>query len=87
MASLDTISISYKGKDYTAAVIPDVFTSSNQSILIGSHPLGVALYDDDKGYVDEEARECDERIYAFVDDELFALCLEDFIVRIKVLLD
>lgn len=87
MANLDTISISYKGKDYTAAVIPDIFTSGNQSVLIGSHSLGVALYDDDKGYIDVEAREIDERIYAFVDDELFALCLEEFIARIKVLLD
>lgn len=87
MANLDTISISYKGKDYTAAVIPDIFTSGNQSVLIGSHSLGVALYDDDKGYIDGEAREIDERIYAFVDDELFALCLEEFIARIKVLLD
>lgn len=87
MASLDTISISYKGKGYTAAVIPDVFTSGNQSVLIGSHSLGVALYDDDKGYIDEMAREIDEQIYAFVDDELFALSLEEYIVRIKELLD
>ena len=87
MANLDTISISYKGKDYTAAVIPDVFTSGNQSVLIGSRSLGVALYDDGKGYVDGEAREIDEWIYAFVDDELFALCLEEFIARIKVFLD
>ena len=87
MASLETISISYKGKDYTAAVIPDVFTSGNQNVLIGSHSLGVALYDDGKGYVDGEAREIDERIYAFVDDGLFALCLEEFIARVKALLD
>ena len=87
MASLDTISIPYKGKDYTVAVIPDVFTSGNQSILIGSHSLGAALYDDGSGYVDDMAREIDEQIYAFVDDELFALRLEEFIVRIKVHLD
>ena len=87
MASLDTISISYKGKDYTAAVIPDVFTSGNQSVLIGTHSLGTALYGDDRGYVDDTAREIDERIYAFVDDGLFALSLEAFIERIKVLLD
>lgn len=87
MASLETISISYNGKDYTAAVIPDVFTSGDQSLLIGSHSLGVALYDDDRGYVGDTAREIDEQIYAFVDDELFALRLEEFIERIKVLLD
>ena len=87
MANLDAISISYRGKDYTAAVIPDVFTSVYQSVLIGSHSLGAALYDDDRGYVDDTAREIDEKIYAFVDDELFALCLEEFIARIKVFLD
>ena len=87
MASLETISISYNGKDYTAAVIPDVFTSGDQSLLIGSNSLGVALYDDDRGYVGDTAREIDEQIYAFVDDELFALRLEEFIERIKVLLD
>lgn len=87
MANLDAISISYRGKDYTAAVIPDVFTSVYQSVLIGSHSLGAALYDDDRGYVDDTAREIDENIYAFVDDELFALRLEEFIVRIKELLD
>ena len=87
MASLDTISISYKGKYYSVAVIPDVFTSGYQSVLIGSHSLGVDLYDDDRGYFDEMAREIDERIYAFVDDKLFALNLEEFISRIKVLLD
>ena len=87
MASLETISIAYNGKDYTAAVIPDVFMSGNQCIIIGSHSLGVALYDDDRGYYDDTARVIDEQIYAFADDELFALRLEEFIERIKVLLD
>ena len=53
MASLDTISISYRGKEYSAAIIPNVFTSDNQTILIGSHSLNVAIHDDDKGYVDD----------------------------------
>ncbi len=46
MGILDTISISYSGKDYTAAVIPDVFTSGNRHVLIGTHSLETALYDD-----------------------------------------
>ena len=87
MASLDTISISYRGKEYSAAFIPNVFTSDNQMILIGSHSLNVALYDDDKGYVDEEAREIDEQIYAFIDDDFFSLSLEKFIENAKSLLD
>lgn len=86
MASLDTISISYSGKDYIAAVIPDVSKSGNKSIIIGYHSLGVVLYDD-RGYVNEMAREIDEQIYAFVDDEIFALILEEFIGRKKILLD
>ena len=87
MASLDTISISYRGKEYSAAFIPNVFTSDNQMILIGSHSLNIALYDDDRGYVDEEAREIDEQVYAFIDDDFFSLSLEKFIEKAKALLD
>ena len=87
MASLDTISISYRGKEYSTAVIPNVFTSDNQTILIGSHSLNVAIHDDDKGYVDDDAREIDEQVYAFIDDEFFSLSLEKFIDNVMVLLD
>lgn len=87
MASLDTISISYRGKEYSTAVIPNVFTSDNQTILIGSRSLNAAIYDDDRGYVDEEAREIDEQVYAFIDDDFFSLCLEKFIDNVMVLLD
>ena len=87
MASLDTISISYRGKEYSAAIIPNVFTSDNQTILIGSHSLNVALYDDSKGYVDEDAKEIDELIYAFVNDEYFSLTLEKFVENVRFLLD
>ena len=87
MTSLDTILIMFKGKEYSAAFIPDVFTGSNQKLLIGSHSLNVALYDDDKGYVDEEAREIDEQIYAFIDDNFFSLSVEKFIEYVKNLLD
>ena len=86
MANLDTISIPYKGKYYLAAFIPDIFTGENQRLLIGSHSLDVALYDDDIGYIDNEAREIDEQIYAFVDDELFSLSSEKFIDNVKLLL-
>lgn len=87
MANLDTISIPYKGKYYLAAFIPDIFTGENQRLLIGSHSLDVALYDDNKGYFDDEARKIDEQIYAFVDDEYFSLSSEKFIDSAKVLLD
>lgn len=87
MTNLDTIPISYKGKAYLAAFIPDIFTSDNHKLLIGSHSLNVALYDDEKGYVDEEAREIDEQIYAFIDDEFYSLSLEEFIEKVKMFLD
>ena len=87
MASLDTILISYKDKEFLAAFIPDVFTGDNRKLLVGSHSLNVALYNDNKGYVDEEARDIDEQIYAFVDDEFFPLSLERFIEKVKTLLD
>ena len=87
MDCLDTISILYKGKSFPATFIPDVFTGDNQRLLIGSHSLDVALYDDDKGYADDEARVIDEQIYAFVNDDFFSLSLGDFIDTVKALLD
>ena len=86
MACLDTFSISFKGKECLAAYIPDVLNGDNRELLIGSHSLNVALYDDDKGYVDKEAKEIDEQIYAFIDDEFFFLSLEKFIEKVKVFL-
>ena len=56
MTSLDIIIISYKEKAFHAAFIPDILTSEDQKLLIGSHSLNLALYDDDKGYIDEEAK-------------------------------
>ena len=87
MASLNTISLSYKGKDYPVVIIPGFFTSVNQRLLVGSHSLEVGLYDDDNGYVDEEAKEIDEQIYVFVDDNLFVLSSDKFIDIVKALLD
>ena len=87
MANLGTISILYRGKEYSAAFIPNVFNTGNQTILIGSYSLNIALYNDDKGYVDEEAREIDEQIYAFIDDNFFSLSLEEFIENAKASLD
>ena len=87
MASLDTISITYRGKEYSAAYIPNIVNSDNQIFLIGSHSLNIALYDDDKGYVDEEAREIDEQVYAYIDDSFFSLSLEKFIEKARNMLD
>ena len=87
MASLDTIVISYKGSDFPAVFIPDVFTGENRKLLIGSHSLNVALYDDSKGYVDEDAKEIDALFYAFVNDEYFSLTLEKFVENVRFLLD
>ena len=75
MTSLDIITIPYKEKAFHAALIPDIFTGEDQKLLIGSHSLNVALYDDDKGYVNDDARKIDEQIYAFIDDEYLSLSL------------
>lgn len=87
MAKLDIISISFHGKEYKAAFIPDVFTGGNRRLLIASHSLNLVLYNDDKGYVDDAAKEIDEQIYAFVDDKNFSLPLERFIDNAKECLD
>ena len=56
MAKLDTVSVSYQGKDYMIARIPDVFTNTRNNIFIGPHSLSHALYDNHIGYADEDAR-------------------------------
>ena len=87
MEKLITNTITYKGKDYTVAVIPDVFTDINQEILIGSHSLNEAVYSNKKGYVDDLARSIDEQIYAYIDDDYFSLNMEDFLQKVKLYLD
>ena len=44
-------------------------------------------YNDEVGYIDNEARIIDERIYAFIDDEYFNLSFESFIEKVKMYLD
>ena len=87
MAKLITNTITYKDKEYTVAVIPDVFSGGNQEIHIGSHSLNEAVYSNEKGYVDEVARSIDEQIYAYIDDDYFSLSLEDFLQKVKLYLD
>jgi hypothetical protein len=79
--------IAYNGKEYLVADIPDVITGSEPRLLIGSHSLDIALYDDEKGYLDRTAEAIDEQIYAYLDDPYFSLGENDFLSKIKELLD
>lgn len=79
--------IVYEGKDYLVADIPDVITGGESRLLIGSHSLNIALYDDEKGYQDSTAEEIDEQIYAYLDDQYFSLDDNDFLSKVKELLD
>ena len=69
------------------ADIPDVITGSESRLLIGSHSLNVALYDDEKGYQDITAETIDEQIYAYLDDQYFSLGDNAFLSKVKDLLD
>ena len=77
----------YNGKSYLVADIPDVITGSESRLLIGSHSLNIALYDDEKGYQDSMAEVIDEQIYAYLDDQYFLLEYSDFLSKVKELLD
>ncbi|MBO7067390.1 MAG: hypothetical protein J6W52_01745 [Bacteroidaceae bacterium] len=77
----------YNGKVYLVADIPDVITGSESRLLIGSHSLNIALYDDEKGYLDSTAEAIDEQIYAYLDDQYFSLGDNDFLSKVKELLD
>lgn len=79
--------IIYDGKEYLVADIPDVISNSDYRLLIGSHTLNIALYDDKKGYQNRIANEIDEQIYAYLDDQFFSLDENDFLYKVKELLD
>lgn len=87
MAKLETDIVKYKGNDFVCAWIPDVLSKMYSTICIGCHSLNEALYNDEVGYIDNEARIIDERIYAFIDDEYFNLSFESFIEKVKMYLD
>ncbi len=55
--------------------------------MIGSHSLNIALYDDKNGYQDSTAEAIDEQIYAYLDDQYFSLDDNDFLSKVKELLD
>lgn len=80
-------SIAYDGKEYLVAEIPDVITGSESRLLIGSHSLNTALYNDEKGYQDHTAEAIDELIYAYLDDQYFSLGNNRFLSKVKELLD
>ncbi len=79
--------IAYDGKEYLIADIPDVITDCESRLLIGSHSLNIALYDDKNGYQDSTAEAIDEQIYAYLDDQYFTLEYCDFLSKVKELLD
>lgn len=79
--------ITYKGEDYLVADIPDVITNSGVRLLIGSHSLNIALYDDEKGYKDSEAECIDEQIYAYIDDQYFPYGENEILSKVKEFLD
>ena len=79
--------IAYDGKEYLIADIPDVITDCESRLLIGSHSLNIALYDDNNGYQDSTAEAIDEQIYAYLDDQYFTLEYCDFLSKVKELLD
>ena len=79
--------IAYDGREYLIADIPDVITDCESRLLIGSHSLNIALYDDKNGYQDKTAEKIDEQIYAYLDDQYFSLDDNDFLSNVKDLLD
>ncbi len=77
----------YDGMEFLVADIPDVITGSESRLLIGSHSLNNALYDDEKGYRGSEAKAIDEQIYAYLDNTYFSLRENEFLSKVKELLD
>lgn len=84
---VNVYTIAFGGREYLVADIPDVITDSESRLLIGTHSLNNALYDDKNGYIDSTAESIDEQIYAYIDDQYFTLGYSDFLAKIKELLD
>ena len=88
MSRLDVTFVDYQGKSYPVTSIPDVFThQENCNLLIGSHSLNLAVFDNITGYPDELARIIDERIYAYIDDSFFECSAETFLDNVIKHLD
>ena len=87
MTKLETVSFVFNDKEYLVANIPDVIFNSDKRLLIGSHSMNVALYDDEKGYISNEARYLDEQIYAYIDDVYFSMDYEQFLKNVLMYLD
>lgn len=79
--------VTYKEQCYPIAEIPNYFSEFGDNVTIGSESLNKELYDDEKGYTDEEAQEIDESIYAYLDDNYFQLDMQSFIKEAKLSLD
>ena len=79
--------LKYDGNSYFIAEVPDVITGSELRLLIGSHSLNIALYDEEKGYHDRTAESIDEQIYAYLEDDCFLLEDDDFLSKVQMLLD
>lgn len=87
MSKLKTVSFSFNNRDFLVAIIPDIISNSNMRLLIGPHSMNTALFDDEIGYVSNEARYIDEQIYAYIDDEYFSLSHEQFLEKVLLYLD
>ena len=87
MTKLETVSFVFNGKEFLVASIPDVIFNSDKRLLIGPHSMNVALYDDEKGYISNEAKYLDEQIYAYIDDVYFSLSYEQFLKNMLLYLD
>lgn len=85
---MDTHTIVYQNKEYIATTIPHIFIDNpNQWIVIAEESLNGVLYDDVNGYPDKEAQNIDEKIYGFVDKALFQFDFDEFLKKIKEVLD
>lgn len=84
---METDFVIFKEHCYPIATIPNFFSDYGDNVTIGADSLNKALYDDEKGYTDEEAQEIDESIYAYIDDACFQMDMQSFIKEVKLSLD
>ncbi len=76
----------YKGIDYAARKAYHKVHGDN--VLIGSYSLEDALLNPEGGFVDDEARCVDEKIFAYVEDEvLMNLTDEEFENYVNEIID
>ena len=86
MAKMNYYQIDFNGKTFPYQEV--YHDAAGYNVLIGSTSFENELFDEDGSYKSEYARSIDEKLYGFVDDELFdTLTYDEFVEYVNKNID